>query len=144
MGQSAVAFAYPASSAVPHMMGTQQTPRAIETCRFAPFAGIIGGSRALKRVLEQVSIVAPTDATVLLHGETGSGKELIARAIHGLSDRRLRPFVPMNCAAIPSGLLESEMFGHEKGAFTGALIQKKGRFELANARDTRTRKSKAT
>jgi formate hydrogenlyase transcriptional activator len=96
------------------------------------FDGIIGGSPAIQRVLEQVSIVAPTDATVLLHGETGTGKELIARAIHKLSRRRLRPFVPMNCAAIPSGLLESEMFGHEKGAFTGALIQKKGRFELAD------------
>jgi formate hydrogenlyase transcriptional activator len=83
-------------------------------------------------VLEQVTIVAPTDSTVLLHGETGTGKELVARAIHKLSSRRERPFVPMNCAAIPSGLLESEIFGHEKGAFTGALIQKKGRFELAH------------
>jgi formate hydrogenlyase transcriptional activator len=83
-------------------------------------------------VLEQVAIVAPTDATVLLHGETGTGKELIARAIHKFSSRRQRPFVPLNCAAIPSGLLESELFGHEKGAFTGALMQKKGRFELAD------------
>jgi formate hydrogenlyase transcriptional activator len=79
-----------------------------------------------------VSIVAPTDSTVLLHGETGTGKELIARAIHKLSSRRERTFVRLNCAAIPSGLLESELFGHEKGAFTGALIQKKGRFELAD------------
>jgi len=83
-------------------------------------------------VLEQVAIVAPTDSTVLLHGETGTGKELIARAIHNLSSRRERAYVRMNCAAIPSGLLESELFGHEKGAFTGALIQRKGRFELAD------------
>jgi len=96
------------------------------------FEGIIGKSPAIQEVLEQVSIVAPTDATVLLHGETGTGKELIARAIHKLSSRRERGFVRMNCAAIPSGLLESEMFGHEKGAFTGALLQKKGRFELAD------------
>ncbi len=96
------------------------------------FEGIIGQSPAIRNVLEQVCIVAPTDATVLLHGETGTGKELVARAIHNLSSRRDRSFVRMNCAAIPSGLLESEMFGHEKGAFTGALIQKKGRFELAD------------
>jgi formate hydrogenlyase transcriptional activator len=96
------------------------------------FEGIIGKSPAIQEVLEQVSVVAPTDSTVLLHGETGTGKELIARAIHKLSSRRERSFVRMNCAAIPSGLLESEMFGHEKGAFTGALIQKKGRFELAD------------
>ena len=96
------------------------------------FEDIIGKSASFQRVLEQVSIVAPTDSTVLLHGETGTGKELIARAIHNLSSRRNRTFVRMNCAAIPSGLLESELFGHEKGAFTGALIQKKGRFELAD------------
>ena len=96
------------------------------------FENIIGKSSALQRVLAQVAIVAPTDSTVLLHGETGTGKELIARAIHNLSSRRDRAFVRMNCAAIPSGLLESELFGHEKGAFTGALIQRKGRFELAD------------
>ena len=96
------------------------------------FEGIVGKSPALQRVLEQVAIVAPTDSTVLLHGETGTGKELIARAIHNLSSRRQRAFVRMNCAAIPSGLLESELFGHEKGAFTGALMQRKGRFELAD------------
>ena len=96
------------------------------------FEGIVGKSRGLRKVLEQVAIVAPTDSTVLLHGETGTGKELIARAIHNLSSRRERTFVRMNCAAIPSGLLESELFGHEKGAFTGALIQRKGRFELAD------------
>ena len=96
------------------------------------FDGIIGKSPALQKVLEQVSIVAPTDATVLLHGETGTGKELIASAIHNLSSRRERNLVRMNCAAIPSGLLESELFGHERGAFTGALMQRKGRFELAD------------
>src|ERR1700751_5289180 len=96
------------------------------------FEGIVGKSAALKRVLEQVAIVAPTDSTVLLRGETGTGKELIARAIHMHSSRRERPFVRVNCAAIPSGLLESELFGHEKGAFTGALMQRKGRFELAD------------
>ena len=93
---------------------------------------IVGKSPALLRVLEQVAIVAPTDSTVLLHGETGTGKELVARAIHNLSSRRERAYVRMNCAAIPSGLLESELFGHEKGAFTGALIQRKGRFEVAD------------
>ncbi|MGA9929900.1 MAG: sigma 54-interacting transcriptional regulator, partial [Terriglobales bacterium] len=96
------------------------------------FEGIVGKSAALQRVLEQVAIVAPTDSTVLLHGETGTGKELIACAIHKLSARRQCAFVRLNCAAIPSGLLESELFGHEKGAFTGALMQRKGRFELAD------------
>ena len=96
------------------------------------FEDIVGTSPALQQVLQQVMIVAPTDSTVLLHGETGTGKELIARAIHNLSARRERPYVRMNCAAIPSGLLESELFGHEKGAFTGALMQRKGRFELAD------------
>jgi formate hydrogenlyase transcriptional activator len=94
--------------------------------------GIIGKSPAIQKVLEQVAIVAPTDSTVLLRGETGTGKELIARAIHNLSSRRERSYVRMNCAAIPSGLLESELFGHEKGAFTGALMQRKGRFEVAD------------
>jgi formate hydrogenlyase transcriptional activator len=96
------------------------------------FEGIIGKSLAIQKVLEQVEIVAPTDSTVLLHGETGTGKELVAKAIHNLSSRRERDFVRMNCAAIPSGLLESELFGHEKGAFTGALMQRKGRFEVAD------------
>jgi formate hydrogenlyase transcriptional activator len=96
------------------------------------FEDIVGHSPALRAVLEQVSIVAPTGSTVLLHGETGTGKELIARAIHSNSPRRERTFVRVNCAAIPSGLLESELFGHERGAFTGALMQKKGRFELAD------------
>src|SRR5208283_4904747 len=96
------------------------------------FEGIVGKSAAIQKVLEQVSIVAPTDASVLLYGETGTGKELIARAIHNLSSRRARSYVRLNCAAIPSGLLESELFGHEKGAFTGAVMQRKGRFELAD------------
>ena len=96
------------------------------------FEGIVGKSPALQRILQQVAIVAPTNSTVLLHGETGTGKELIARAIHNLSSRRDRAYVRMNCAAIPAGLLESELFGHERGAFTGALMQRKGRFELAD------------
>ncbi len=96
------------------------------------FEDIIGQSSALKQVLDQVTIVAPTDSTVLIQGETGTGKELIARAIHNLSARRDRTFVKLNCAAIPTGLLESELFGHERGAFTGAIAQKIGRFELAN------------
>jgi formate hydrogenlyase transcriptional activator len=96
------------------------------------FEDIVGKSAALRKVLDQVAIVAPTQSTVLLHGETGTGKELFARAIHNISPRRERTFVRLNCAAIPSGLVESELFGHEKGAFTGALMQKKGRFELAD------------
>jgi DNA-binding NtrC family response regulator len=93
---------------------------------------IVGKSSAIKKIFEQVSIIAPTDSTVLLHGETGTGKELIARAIHNRSARRDCAFVRMNCAAIPSGLLESELFGHERGAFTGAITQKTGRLELAD------------
>lgn len=96
------------------------------------FEQIIGSSPALESVLEQVEQVAPTDATVLVQGETGTGKELIARAIHNLSSRCGRPFIKLNCAAIPFDLLESELFGHEKGAFTGAIAQKIGRFELAD------------
>ncbi len=96
------------------------------------FEDIVGKSEALRKALQQIQIVAPTDSTVLLHGETGTGKELIARAIHSLSARKSRTFVRLNCAAIPSGLVESELFGHEKGAFTGALMQKKGRFEIAD------------
>jgi formate hydrogenlyase transcriptional activator len=96
------------------------------------FAQIIGNSAPLRRVLKNVETVAPTDSTVLIYGETGTGKELIARGIHDLSPRRAKPFVKLNCAAIPTGLLESELFGHEKGAFTGAIAQRIGRFEVAN------------
>ena len=93
---------------------------------------IVGRSAALRRVLAEIDMVAPTDATVLLCGETGTGKELLARAVHQASGRRAQAFVACNCAAIPSALLESELFGHEKGAFTGAVLQRAGRFELAN------------
>jgi formate hydrogenlyase transcriptional activator len=96
------------------------------------FEEIIGKSDALKKILRQVETVSPTDSTVLIYGETGTGKELIARAIHELSSRAKSPFVKLNCAAIPTGLLESEMFGHERGAFTGAIAQRIGRFELAS------------
>jgi formate hydrogenlyase transcriptional activator len=96
------------------------------------FEGIVGTSPALQGVLRQLRVVAPTDSGVLVLGETGTGKELIARAIHNLSARRDQPFVKLNCAAIPSGLLESELFGHEKGAFTGAIVRKAGRFEVAD------------
>src|SRR5580700_3570217 len=93
---------------------------------------IIGNSTSLRSVLGMVRIVAPTDATVLINGETGTGKELIAEAIHKCSDRSNGPFVKVNCAAIPAGLLESELFGHERGAFTGAVTRGVGRFERAN------------
>jgi formate hydrogenlyase transcriptional activator len=96
------------------------------------FEEIIGDSAALRQVLKQIEVVAPTDSTVLVMGETGTGKELIARAIHDRSSRRERTFIKMNCAAIPTGLLESELFGHERGAFTGAIAQRVGRFELAD------------
>jgi len=136
MGYAGIPFAYPVglpgedfSQAIDP--DDQQLLPESETSDYR-FEGIIGQSLAIQKVLELVSIVAPTNATVLLHGETGTGKELVARAIHNLSSRCNRNFVRMNCAAIPSGLLESELFGHEKGAFTGALIQKKGRFELAD------------
>jgi formate hydrogenlyase transcriptional activator len=95
------------------------------------FEEIIGDSEGLQQVLKQVQLVAPTDASVLILGETGTGKELIARAIHNASTRYGRPFMKVNCAAIPLDLLESELFGHEKGAFTGAIAQRLGRFEMA-------------
>ena len=96
------------------------------------FEEIIGQSPALRDVLKKARVVAPTDSTVLLLGETGTGKELVARAVHALSSRHGRNFIKLNCAAVPSGLLESELFGHEKGAFTGAVSQKVGRIELAD------------
>ena len=96
------------------------------------FDGIVGSSQGLRGVLDQVKTVALTDSTVLIEGETGTGKELIANAVHACSNRNNRPFIKLNCAAIPLGLLESELFGHEKGAFTGAVTQKLGRFEAAN------------
>jgi formate hydrogenlyase transcriptional activator len=96
------------------------------------FEEIIGRSQLLREVLRQVETVGPSDSTVLIYGETGTGKELIARAVHDLSERRERTLVKLNCAAIPTGLIESEMFGHEKGAFTGAISQRAGRFELAH------------
>src|SRR5258708_36961905 len=95
------------------------------------FEGIVGTSGALLEVLDLVRMVAPADSTALIEGETGTGKELIARAIHNISPRRGHPFIRLNCAAIPFDLLESELFGHEKGAFTGAMAQKIGRFEMA-------------
>ena len=96
------------------------------------FEDIVGESTGLRQVLEEIETVAPTDATVLIQGETGTGKELLARAIHRLSPRSERTFIKLNCAAIPAGLLESELFGHEKGAFTGAIARKLGRLELAH------------
>ena len=96
------------------------------------FEGIVGSSPALGRVLQQVRTVGPTNSTVLIEGETGTGKELIAKAVHAHSNRRYGPFVKLNCAAIPADLLESELFGHERGAFTGAVAQRAGRFEAAH------------
>jgi len=96
------------------------------------YAGIVGRSPALRDLVDQIKLVAPTESTVLICGETGTGKELVARAVHHLSARRPHAFVKCNCAAIPTGLLESELFGHEKGSFTGAVAQRIGRFELAN------------
>ena len=96
------------------------------------FEEIVGNSETLRRVLKEVETVAPAESTVLIYGETGTGKELIARAVHNLSSRNSNAFVKLNCAAIPTGLLESELFGHEKGAFTGAIMQRAGRFELAH------------
>ena len=116
-----------ALSPVPRRTSTE------DNLRSAPIPdGIVGTSVALRRVLGQAEVVAPTDAVVLIEGETGTGKELVAREVHNLSARRQRPFIKLNCAAIPSGLLESELFGHERGAFTGALGQRAGRFEVAN------------
>jgi formate hydrogenlyase transcriptional activator len=103
-----------------------------ETELGAAATGIIGDSPAIRSVLEQIAVVSPTDSTVLIQGETGTGKEMFAQAVHRLSTRRNAPLVTLNCAAIPAGLLESELFGHERGAFTGAVAQRIGRFEMAN------------
>jgi formate hydrogenlyase transcriptional activator len=110
----------------------ENTGSSDQVCCGRKFEQLIGNSPALEAVLEQVERVAPTDSTVLIQGETGTGKELIARAIHNISSRCGRSFVKLNCAAIPLDLLESELFGHEKGAFTGAIAQRIGRFELAD------------
>jgi formate hydrogenlyase transcriptional activator len=110
---------------------TSQTLETADDCPPAP-SGIVGNSPPLRHALQQAKVVAPTDSTVVLYGETGTGKELFGRLIHNLSGRRGGPFVSLNCAAIPEGLLESELFGHEKGAFTNAIAQRTGRFEAAN------------
>src|SRR5215467_7648064 len=107
-------------------------PPSGQDCAEDKFEEIVGNSSALEMALAEVERVAPTDSTVLILGETGTGKELIARTIHNASRRCGRPFVKLNCAAIPFDLLESELFGHEKGAFTGAISQKIGRFEMAD------------
>jgi formate hydrogenlyase transcriptional activator len=111
---------------------TSQTPREIADDCSQPPSGIVGNSPRLRHALQQAKLVAPTDSTVVLYGETGTGKELFGRLIHNLSGRRGGPLVALNCAAIPEGLLESELFGHEKGAFTSAIAQRTGRFEAAN------------
>src|SRR5262244_2612760 len=114
------------------MRNVNRVPASGESCAENRFEQIIGNSPALESVLAEVERVAPTDSTVLILGETGTGKELIARAIHDISPGCERPFIKLNCAAIPFDLLESELFGHEKGAFTGAIAQKIGRFEMAD------------
>jgi formate hydrogenlyase transcriptional activator len=117
-------------------LGQKITLRNVDECLAVPladnFEGIIGCSKAINDLCQQVQVVAPTGSTVLILGETGTGKELIGRAIHNLSPRRNRPFIKINCAAIPAGLIESELFGHERGAFTGAVTRRIGRFEMAD------------
>ena len=126
------ALAYERLNASRNRLEDQRVYLESEIVSESGFEDIIGRSGALRKVLDQVYIVASTDSTVIIHGETGTGKELIARAIHRRSSRSSQTFVRLNCAAIPSGLVESELFGHEKGAFTGALTQRRGRFELAD------------
>ena len=126
------ALAYEEISELKHKLAQEKLYLEEEIRSEMNFGQIIGASAALKHVLELVKTVAPSDSTVLLQGETGTGKELVARAIHDHSQRQDRTFVKLNCAAIPTGLLESELFGHEKGAFTGAISQKIGRMELAD------------
>lgn len=120
-----------ASAGLPGRRGPQTSGDRAKAATAPSVRGIVGASEALDDVLSQVNTVAKTDSTVLIHGETGTGKELIARAVHELSDRSRGPFIKVNCGAIPTGLLESELMGHEKGAFTGAIAQRIGRFELA-------------
>ncbi|MGA9247981.1 MAG: sigma 54-interacting transcriptional regulator, partial [Candidatus Acidiferrales bacterium] len=140
LGQIACQVAIAVENALDYAKVTESRARLAEEGRYLKeelrtehdFEEIVGESAALKAVLKQVETVAPTNSTVLILGETGTGKELIARAIHNLSARKEQPFVKVNCAAIPLGLLESELFGHERGAFTGAIAQKVGRFELAH------------
>ena len=140
LGQIASQVAIAVENALDYAKVTESRARLAEEGRYLKeelrtehdFEEIVGESAALKAVLKQVETVAPTNSTVLILGETGTGKELIARAIHNLSARKEQPFVKVNCAAIPLGLLESELFGHERGAFTGAIAQKVGRFELAH------------
>lgn len=114
------------------MVASQHSVSQIRESRDSQFERIVGSSAALETLLEQVERVGPTDSTVLIEGETGTGKELIAQAVHNVSPRCNRRFVKVNCAAIPHDLLESELFGHEKGAFTGAIVQRVGRFEMAH------------
>jgi formate hydrogenlyase transcriptional activator len=123
---------YPAALGLGGFTVNQEVSPAADIYSKTGFAGIVGQSAALKQVLELVETVAPSDSTVLLVGETGTGKELVARAIHDHSRRKDHTFVKLNCAAIPTGLFESDLFGHEKGAFTGAISQKVGRMELAD------------
>jgi formate hydrogenlyase transcriptional activator len=135
MACAGIAFTNPGDlpgTSLPERRGLEADPFEPQVSPEYIFEDIVGKSRTLQKVLKQVAIVSPTDATVLLYGESGTGKELMARAIHNLSSRRKRTLMRVNCAAIPSGLLESELFGHERGAFTGAVMQKKGRFELAD------------
>jgi len=117
------------ATAVTAMAALEKVSLDDQNSRERKFEQIIGTSRALESVLQKVELVSPTDSTVLIQGETGTGKELIARAVHKLSPRSGRPFLKLNCAAIPFDLLESELLGHERGAFTGAIAQKIGRFE---------------
>jgi formate hydrogenlyase transcriptional activator len=134
---ASAAFSYQPSAPATWQENPSQAIRSADPASESPavpdaFAGLIGSSEAIRRVKEQVRTVAPTDSTVLLEGETGTGKELVSRAMHSLSQRRNRSLIKFNCAAIPHGLLESELFGHERGAFTGAVARKLGRFELAD------------
>ena len=132
MDEPKLAGSAASGTALPLRRGLRTKPTWVGSASARPVAGIVGASVALDDVLAQVHTVAPTDSTVLIYGETGTGKELIARAIHEQSERKHGPFVKVNCGAIPTGLLESELMGHEKGAFTGAIAQRIGRFELAH------------